>query len=194
METEIWKDVVDFEGFYQVSNLGRVQSCDRIVVRNGQGDMNMKGKMMAKYQSTFGYCPISLYKDGKCKKTMVHIVVAHAFIGERPLKNDINHIDGDKSNNSVSNLEYCTRSENMIHAFQSGLCKNTNKKQKTGFNAVKWMVMNEETGIFYESIAEAARAHCVGVGRLEKQLKGIRVKNLPFVRIEKGVNQEGVSL
>ena len=72
-----------------------------------------------------GYMQVGLSIDGKTATRYVHGLVAEAFLGLRPTGYDVNHIDGDKANNAVLNLEYCTRSENHRHAFRIGIRRHT---------------------------------------------------------------------
>ena len=105
---EIWKDIKGYEGLYQVSNLGRVRR---------------RSKLLHLNTNTHGYKHITLSKDNVQKTAVVHRLVASAFI-ENPLGlPQINHKDGDKSNNSVSNLEWVTQKENNRHAINSNLRK-----------------------------------------------------------------------
>lgn len=107
MTNEIWKDVVGYEGLYQTSNLGRIK--------------NYKGKIMALFDDGHGYLHLSLYKNGYGKNFKVHRIVASAFIDNPELKKTVNHIDGNKKNNNVENLEWATYSENHKHAYRIGL-------------------------------------------------------------------------
>ena len=113
--SEEWKDIEGFEGWYQVSNLGNVR---RIAPVNG----SPRCRKLKPWVNTRGYSFVTL--NVHCKKTAfrLHRLVAEHFIG-RPCdgQTDVNHIDGNKQNNSVENLEWCTRSENMIHAIKTGL-------------------------------------------------------------------------
>lgn len=116
---EIWKDIVGLEGLYQVSNLGKVRSLDRIieydkVVNNKRVHMtcHRKGKILSLPINGEGYVQISTCG----KPSRVHRLVAQAFIPNPKNKPFINHIDGDKTNNRVDNLEWCTNRENQIHA------------------------------------------------------------------------------
>lgn len=106
---EEWKSITDFPN-YEVSSLGRVKN----IITN---------KLKACRVDLFGYKCTDLYNNGKSKTIKIHKLVAEAFIGDRPLNYDINHIDGNKQNNVYTNLEYCTRSENIRHAFKLGLIK-----------------------------------------------------------------------
>ena len=118
---EEWRDVSGFEGFYQVSSLGRVRSLDRYVRHPAGGKSLMKGQLRKLQLDRDGYLFVLFAKEScqKCQK--VHALVAQAFIGDRPLNYDVNHIDGIKTNNCPSNLEYCTRSNNLRHAYKLGL-------------------------------------------------------------------------
>jgi hypothetical protein len=104
---EEWRDVVGFEGRYKVSNLGRIQ--------------NAKGVMMKFQVNRGGYERLTLrHDDHKDYDFTVHRVVAYAFIPNIENKPQINHIDGNRRNNNVDNLEWCTQSENILHAFKLG--------------------------------------------------------------------------
>lgn len=117
VEEEIWKDVPGFEGFYQASNFGRIRSltCVRAHERNGKTVYcKRKGVMLTpKYDKTTGYYRVILWP--KCYSISVHQVIARSFIGEQKKGIVVNHIDGNKRNNNISNLEYITQSENMSH-------------------------------------------------------------------------------
>ena len=119
-EIEIWKDVVGYEGLYEVSSLGNVKSIDRQVGHKGGGTYLIRGAIKSQYLHK-GYPMVSLYKNGIGKNWNVHRVVAFAFIPNPLNKRDINHIDGIKTNASITNLEWCTASENSYHAHHMGL-------------------------------------------------------------------------
>ncbi len=105
---EIWKDIEGYEGLYQVSNLGRVRSNNKLLHLN---------------KNTYGYKHVTLSKGNIQKTALVHRLVASAFI-ENPLKlPQINHKDGNKNNNAVSNLEWVTQKSNNRHAIKTNLRK-----------------------------------------------------------------------
>lgn len=110
---EVWKEVNIEEGYrdsYIVSNLGKVKG-----LRSGKilkGRSNQKGK---------GYYKVALYKNKKPKNFYIHRIVAFAFLPIVSGKDEVNHIDGNPSNNALENLEWCSRQENMSHAFENGL-------------------------------------------------------------------------
>lgn len=117
---EIWKDIPNYEGLYQVSNLGNVKSLDHYS-SNGFTDILYKGRLLKQQKDKYGYLSVVLYKNGKYKRCKVHRLVALAFIENLYDMTEINHIDGNKKNNNVSNLEYSTRSLNNKHAYSIGL-------------------------------------------------------------------------
>lgn len=104
MTKEIWKDIEEYEGIYQVSNLGKVKSFKRGSER-----------MLKPCRDRRGYLIVDLYKNGKHKNNKIHRLVAQAFIPNPENKSEINHIDEDKTNNNVDNLEWSTRKENLNH-------------------------------------------------------------------------------
>lgn len=114
--TEIWKDIKDYEGFYQVSNLGRVK---RVHGRDSRG--NLRNEKVLKPRLICGYRIAHLCKDGVAVNKAVHRMVAEAFIDNPQMLPEVNHIDGCKENNVVTNLEWVTPSDNALHAFKLGL-------------------------------------------------------------------------
>lgn len=111
---EIWKDIKGYEGLYQVSNLGRVRSLDRIVVYSRNNAIHLhKGKVLIPTLNSFGYCRLNLYKNGKNKNVAIHQLVAQAFISNPNNLPQINHRNEIKTDNRVENLEYCTAKENQ---------------------------------------------------------------------------------
>lgn len=114
--TEIWKDIVGYEGLYQVSNLGRVKSLPKMA-----GFRSQPEKLTAIFVDKHGYHKANLYKNNTHKQVYVHILVAQAFVSNDDNKPQVNHKDGDKSHNFDTNLEWCTAKENVIHAYTTGL-------------------------------------------------------------------------
>ena len=112
---EIWKDIKNYEGLYQVSNLGRVRSLDHIR-KNGKKENQIylsKGRILkAAVQKKGGYVFVVLSKDGKTKGYRVHRLVADAFIDNPNNYRCVNHKDENKTNNNVNNLEWCTHKYN----------------------------------------------------------------------------------
>ena len=121
---EIWKNIKEYEELYQVSNLGRVKSLSRKVTRGGITGFT-KNRIL-KSQVRSGYHKVSLCKKAMIKQISVHRLVACAFVDNKENKKEVNHINGVKTDNNKSNLEWCTRKENALHSYRTGL----QKKQK----------------------------------------------------------------
>lgn len=113
---EIWKDIEGYEGLYQVSNLGRVKSLSK---KRGFGEQ--KEKVLKPWITNLGYCTVTLYKNSLSQIKRVHRLVAEAYIPNPENKETVNHIDGNKQNNTVENLEWNTQSENINHSIKTGL-------------------------------------------------------------------------
>lgn len=123
---EVWRDIAGYEGQYQVSNLGNVRTLSD---RHGNQRLIKPGK------DSKGYLRIGLVKNGQRKTFSVHRLVAQAFIPNPLNLPEVNHVKGIKDDNRASELEWTTSSENMTHAFKTGLCSRTglknNKADKT---------------------------------------------------------------
>lgn len=111
---EKWKPIIGWEDKYEVSNYGNVRNIKTL--KHIIGDIN-----------NCGYYRVSLYENGKSKKYFRHRLVAMHFIDNPNNYEFINHKDGDKSNNAITNLEWCTQSYNEKHAFKTGLKQKTNE-------------------------------------------------------------------
>ncbi len=110
LDFEIWKSIPSFEGFYEASNTGQIKR-----LKHGKGS---RGEHVMQSQiDRNGYRQIQLYRDGIKHCLHVAPLVASAFFGPCPQGLEVNHIDGDKTNNCIENLEYVTRSENQKHAY-----------------------------------------------------------------------------
>jgi hypothetical protein len=111
METEIWKPIPEYEGFYEASSLGNVRSIDRVV-----NNQKIKGVMLTKkYYKNDGYYKITLCKNGKREKMCLHQAIAMTFLGHTRCGINglvVDHIDEDKTNNTLSNLQLLTARQN----------------------------------------------------------------------------------
>ena len=117
---EIWKDVIGYEGLYQVSNLGTIKSLSRTRKNHTNGIACVKERMLNPSTSN-GYKCVQLRKNCSGKFIAVHRLVALMFLNNTEDKPTVNHIDGNKLNNVVSNLEWATYTENNIHAIKNKL-------------------------------------------------------------------------
>ena len=125
MGSQKWKPISDYNGFYEVSNLGNVRSLNRAIdLRNGQ-KRKVKGRLLSPKKNKDGYLFVTLSKNGVSKNHYVHRLVAAAFILNPRDLQEVNHISGNKANNSTGNLAWVTHSDNVRHAYENDL--NTNK-------------------------------------------------------------------
>jgi hypothetical protein len=120
---EEWKEIEDTNGIYEISNYGQVRTLSRTVIRNTQGNFEKEGQLIKSYLTPKGYCRTQVKKGNKYKNVMVHRLVADAFIPNIDNKPFVNHKNGIKHDNHFQNLEWCTSSENQIHAYDNGLKK-----------------------------------------------------------------------
>lgn len=151
---EVWKDVKGYEGLYQVSNFGRIKSMPK---SNRLRTIIMKPK-----NRKDGYLTVALFSGNKYNHLYVHRIVAEAFILNECGGKEINHIDGNKKNNNVCNLEWVTRKQNLEHAVKNGLRDPAPMKGKTGekCKTSKYISQYDLSGNLIKNwigIAEAAR-------------------------------------
>lgn len=127
---EIWKDVVGYEGIYQVSNKGRVKGLYRKICKSNGVIQYRKERIISQCLNGDGYYHLKISKDGKSKTVRVHRLVAEAFIpNPNPkLLTDVNHIDYNRKNNNVSNLEWLSFHDNIRHSAERGHYKKNGTK------------------------------------------------------------------
>ena len=154
---EIWKDIVGFQDKFSVSNLGRVKSKAR-EVNNHTGIIHKGDYILKQSLNRKGYSIVYLDENGKTKIKTVHRLVANAFIDNPNNKPQVNHIDGNKQNNKVDNLEWVTNQENQIHAVKMGLNNHSLYDSGRPKKAVLQIdIKSKEIIARYESISDAAR-------------------------------------
>lgn len=157
MTNEIWKPVSGYEDIYEVSNTGKVRSLDRMTNAGNRKGVELKQTLLP-----CGYLEVSLWKFNKGKHKRVHRLVADAFCEKAAGQDDVNHLDGNKLNNAARNLAWCTKSENMIHAYKNGLQTRTSKGE------VRAVVCIDDGNAFATS-GEAARFYGISVGTIKAQ-------------------------
>jgi hypothetical protein len=163
--TEIWKDIVGYEGIYQVSNLGRVKSLQRFVKLKQNLNRIVRERILVPIKRD-GYLVVNLSKNNYHKLYIIHRLVASSFIPNLENKKEVNHINGVREDNRLENLEWCTRSENQLHAYQIGLQKKINEKVVLMYdmnkNFIKEFVSvkdaSRKTGLFSSNISKV----CLG--------------------------------
>ena len=158
MENEVWKDIVGYEGLYQVSNLGRVKSLKRKVYA-GRNRMRWQYERILSNNKTNGngYIVVSLNKESKSKNKYVHRLVAEAFLENPNNYKYINHKDQNTFNNNVNNLEFCTAQYNST--YHDAHIKRGLKHRNNLANSKKVYQLDENENIIKEfpSMAEANR-------------------------------------
>lgn len=151
MESEIWKDVPEWEGIYKVSNFGRCLSVK-------------KNKIKPLDENNYGYLRLQCYDGKRKKKLFVHKLVAQLFVNGYKEGFVVNHKDGIKSNNMYTNLEWVSRSTNNRHAFIIG-AKEAKKRNQPCY------IEKEGTKIYFETIINAARSIGLSDKRLHHLIK-----------------------
>lgn len=166
---EVWKDIEGYEGLYAVSNKGRVKSLYRVMPHKTHGTWRVKERILKQSYSGYkqdhsdGYLFVFLHKGkGEQHIARVHRLVAEHFIPRIPGKDVVNHIDCDKSNNNVENLEWCTFAENSQHAV---------KNNRINYHDRKRPVENVETGERFDSARDAERHYRVARSAIEHAIR-----------------------
>ena len=152
-----WKPIKDYEDRYMVSDTGLIKAKERMIPNNLTGKLYKKPEIILKPNTVaFGYQQVSLYKDGKRKCKYVHVLVMETFKGKKPLGYEINHIDEDKTNNSLNNLEFLTPIENNNYGTRKlrQIAKTTNGKKS---KRVKGTHIITGEVIIFPSMSEAKR-------------------------------------
>jgi hypothetical protein len=172
---EEWRAITEFEGCYEVSNLGRVRSLDRLVQSRGGGLKPIHGKLILPSIKSNGYAGYSLSKEGAKKYISGHRLVAVHFLKNPLGLPEVNHKDFDKVNNTHTNLEWCTRKHNNKHSYDAGhqhAITNPNKAQLLTDKEVDRIYELRNEKLTYLKIASIigcsaslARQICTGAAR-----------------------------
>lgn len=189
-----YSDIPGYEGSYQINQIGQVKSLDR-ATKNHRGPYIRKGKKIIACKDSCGYLSVGLSRDNKCKTFRVHTIMAKIWLPNEEGKEEVNHKDGDKNNNNINNLEWVTKSENMIHAYDNGL-----KMDKSGINNPisdinknihphgigqdsynSKIIIDLEYGIYYFGAKEAAASRGISHHVLYQKLNGLRKNNTQFI-------------
>lgn len=176
LQDEEWLPVVDYEGLYKVSNFGRVKRLS--------SSTSCKEKILQPQIQRDGYLRVDLSKKGQKKRFPIHRLVAIAFIPNPEKKEQVNHENGDKLDNSLENLNWMTRKENISHAYKTGLVKKNNNPviathletgEKRQFKSQT--EASRELGIYMKIISNALNGRTPHVGRwsLERSLQDKKI-------------------
>lgn len=172
---EEWRPVKGYEGLYEVSNLGRVRSLDRIIKRRKNGNIVYKGmilKLQIKKKKRYG---IILTKNHTTRNFMVHRLVAEAFIPNPKHLETVNHKDENPFNNNVNNLEWMTNRENLIYGTRTERIKKKIQKK------VEKLTKDFEHIEYYDSLTEAAIKNNAYISNISKAIHGMHKSCVGYI-------------
>jgi hypothetical protein len=178
-----WKAIKGFEGKYEISNKGVIRSLDRYV-NNGVGTQSLiKGKVLVLREGTSGYLGTVLYDNGRRLNIELHRQLALTFIPNTDNLEQVNHIDGDKLNNELNNLEWLSQKDNVRHAFRLGL-NNTprgdvHKSSKLNSKAVGIIKRELNHGLSQQNLATRFGVHQSTIWRIANGLSWSEVPESP---------------
>ena len=161
-DNEIWKDIEGYEGLYQVSNLGRVKNIKR-------------SRLLKPCPDTNGYLRVDLFKNSKMSHKRVHRLVAKAFIPNPNNHPVVNHKDADKSNNDVSNLEWCTMKYNNSYGTRLERISLAERVNLVNCKPVRNLITGEE----FNSIKETAQRYGISTKHVRRIIQG-KVKKTKY--------------
>lgn len=157
----MWKNILGYEGLYKISDTGEVLSCERIT----SDGRKIKSKLLLGGEYSNKYRFVCLRKNGVNHNASVHRLVAEAFIPNPENLPCVNHVDGNKQNNNVSNLEWCSYSENIQHAVKIGLVESQCKIRR------KVTVKQGEHIILFDTMKDCANFFGFKKGWLQNQIR-----------------------
>ena len=167
--SEIWKDIIGYEGLYQISNFGRVKSLAKPCGFTNLPEMIRRTKVKPN-----GYEIIILSKNNQKKTFHIHRLVAMAFLNDYSDKLDVNHKDGNKLNNKLTNLEMCTHSENIRHAYTTGLMKAASGEKSGRSKLTRQMVLDIRNAFeLYHNYSKVGNLFNVNSGTIHAIINGI---------------------
>ena len=168
---EIWKPISGYEGFYEVSNLGRIRSLERIVECSDGRKRKIKDRTLLGARYSGGNSGVTLHKEGCAKVVNIHRIVAEAFVPNPLEKEEVNHKDENPSNNHASNLEWVTCKENINYGTRTERARKAIVEAQG--RAVRQLSRDGELVAEYESLSAACNATGTHVSNITKCAKGV---------------------
>lgn len=175
---EIWKDIPGYEGIYQVSNFGQVRSCERI----RQNGRKFKAHLKALCRQYKGYLRVQLTRNGKSRSWFVHRLVLETFMGPMPSGKVVNHKNGVRHDNHLSNLEYVTPHENSLHAYRhlgrvNNLVGEKHWAAKLVTDEVRAIRLLYSTGKYtHKKLAEIFGVKAITIGGIIRRTKWVHIQ------------------
>lgn len=151
---ELWAPIKGYEGLYEVSNKGRIKS-----LAKNAGNSPRKKRIRKLKETRHGYLNVSLWKFGKSKHPLVHRLVAMAFLPNPCNYPEVNHLDGDRKNANVENLEWCTTSQNIKHAFKIGNKNNRGENHSQHILTEKDVILIRKSSRDNKELAKKYHCH-----------------------------------
>lgn len=189
--TEEWKPIDKFEGIYSISNFGRVISHSRVMNVCGEQRYCKIEKIRTQSKTQKGYLSVKLHNSTLKKSMVVHRLVGFAFIPNPNNLPEVNHMKGIKTDNRAHQLEWMTHLDNCQHAFREGIATISDKQRKAvgdknrlycgGKHYMAKLVLNLQTGIFYDTVAEASKSIGMPASTLYEKLNGRKRNNSKFI-------------
>jgi hypothetical protein len=169
MKNEVWKDIRGYEKYYQISNLGRIRRKERKVVYKDGRKYHYKTKLLGIRKIKNGYKTTDLTVDNKVKTVYIHRLLAENFIANHKGLPCINHINGNKTDNRLENLEWCSYGHNLQHAYDNNLRKKNKRILQFTLDdkfVKEWNSMNKaqkELKLFHiKDVCDGKRKKCGG--------------------------------
>lgn len=158
---EVWRPIGGWEGFYEVSNLGRVKSVERTLMRSNGRPMTIHCRILKSAPNPNGYTSVALCRDGVCATKAVHMFVTRAFLGECPASQEVRHRDGDPGNPRLDNLIYGTKSQNQLDRVEHGTSNRGEQHPNAKLNREQIVAIRSMAGTMsHRDIGE-----CFGIGK-----------------------------
>ena len=174
---EEWRDITGYEGFYQVSNLGRVRSLDRTLLRSDGSTATYKGRILTPVGRP--YLHVSLSKGNRQERVRIHRLVAETFVPNPENLKCVDHIDCNKTNNRADNLRWCNHLQNIRYAQENGLLAGKfhyellSDETKLAMKAPRMVPIVRDDGKEYDCVEDAAREMGVTHGAISHVLRGL---------------------